>query len=305
MPHFRVAVLNVSDMAWCKLDDMLVSPLPRARLFSARKSLASCVRAFITRSTVEAPLVHAADRLNRFPATPLFSITWFIEGEVEMIEPPPPDPLPAFERVIFVGPQTRPSITYNPGTVRTFMAIFYPQAMHALCGIEAPAWVNRWMPVVGALGQEWSDMANAVLTAPDDTARLAIIESFLEPRWQAVRPTDPLVGASDWVRHLAAQAAGSGFGHGVRNIERRIKAWAGLPMRTLRRMHRAEQTFFDARDGHVGGKRSLTDVAAQHGYADQAHMCRETREITGHSPGEMARMLNSDDESYWIYRVWY
>jgi AraC-like DNA-binding protein len=284
---------------------MLDYALPLTRLIAVRKSLASCVRAIVTRSTVEAPLTEAADRLNRFPATPLCSITWFIEGEVEMVEPPPPDPLPAFERAIFVGPQTAPTITYNPGPVRTFVVIFYPQAIHALCGIEVPDWMDRWMPVGDALGPEWAAMAQAVLAAPDDGVRLAIIERFLEPRWQAVRPSDAIADAGDWVRHLAVQAAGTGFGRSVRNIERRIKAWAGQPMRTLRRMQRAEQSFFDARDGHLGRKLSMSDVAARQGYADQAHLCRETREMTGHSPGEMARVIESGDESYWIYRIWF
>ena len=279
--------------------------LPPTRLISARKSLASCVRAFITRSTIEVPLSKATDRFNRYPATPLCSITWFLEGDLEMIEPPPPDPLPAFSRVIFSGPQTRPIITYNPGPVRTFIVMLYPQAMHALCNMDVPAWVDRWMPVADALGPEWGAMAHAMLTAPDDTTRLELIEGFLAPRWQTARPAGGVGDASDWVRHLAAQAAGSPFGRGVRNIERRIKAWAGQPMRTLRRMHRAEQTFFDARDGHLGSKLSMSDLAALHGYADQSHMCRETREITGHSPAEMSRVLDSDDESYWIYRVWF
>jgi AraC-like DNA-binding protein len=305
MRHARGAVLNVCDMGWCRLEAMPDSAPPHTRLIAARQSLGACVRAFVTRSTVEAPLAKAEDRLNRFPATPMCCITWFLEGDVEMIEPPPPDPLPVFERALFVGPQTRPSITYNPGPVRTFMVMFYPQAMHTLCGINVSAWVDRWMPVAGALGPEWAAMADAVLTAPDDTTRLEIIHRFLEPRWQAARQLNAVADAGDWVRHLALQAAGSEFGRGVRNIERRIKAWAGQPMRTLRRMQRAEQTFFEARDGHMGRKQSMSDVAAHQGYADQAHMCRETRAITGHSPLEITRVLDGDDESYWIYRIWF
>ncbi len=279
--------------------------LPLTRLIAPRKSLTSCVRAFVTRSTIEAPLANPAHRLNRFPATPLCCLTWFLEGDVEMVEPPPPDPLPEFVRTIFVGPQTRPSVTYNPGPVRTFMVMFYPQSMHALCSLDVPAWVDRWMPVSDALGTEWDAMAQAVLAASNDAERVEIIEEFLETRWQAARPADSIADAGDWVRHLAAQAAGSQFGRSVRNVERKIKTWAGQPMRTLRRMQRAEQTFFDARDGHQGVKGPMADVAARHGYADQAHMCRETREITGHSPAEITRVLEGDDESYWIYRVWF
>ncbi|TFW24180.1 AraC family transcriptional regulator, partial [Duganella callida] len=93
-------------------------------------------------------------------------------------------------------------------------------------------------------------------------------------------------------------------GRGVRNIERRIKARAGQPMRRLLRLQRAEQSFFDARDDYLAGRAVWSDIAARGGYADQAHFCREAREITGHSPLELARVLASDEESYWIYRVW-
>ena len=69
----------------------------------------------------------------------------------------------------------------------------------------------------------------------------------------------------------------------MRNIERRIKARAGLSLRSLLRLRRAEQSFFAA---------------------DQAHLSRDVRGITGHSPGKFLRLLASDDESYWIYRIW-
>jgi AraC-like DNA-binding protein len=138
-----------------------------------------------------------------------------------------------------------------------------------------------------------------------DAARLRILEDFLDHRWGAARPSAPGNFVSDWVRHLAGQAAQSATGRGARSIERRIKTWAGQPMRTLRRMRRAEQSFFESRDSWQRGSITWSEMAERGGYSDQAHQCRETREITGHSPAELARVLDTDDESYWIYRVWY
>jgi len=110
--------------------------------------------------------------------------------------------------------------------------------------------------------------------------------------------------ASDWVRHLAWQVADTSLGRGVRSIERHIKARAGQPLRRLLRLQRAEALFFEAREEFLAGRVVWSEVAARGGYSDQAHLCRETREITGHSPHELARVLKSDDESYWIYRIW-
>ena len=270
------------------------------RLIVPPLALASCVRAYVTRSTVEVPLAEPDDRFNHFPATPLCSITWFIEGEAEVVEPATPSPP---MRAVFCGPQTRPMVTWNPGPVRLFMVLFYPQAMHALSGIDVPAWVNRWASLDDVLGEDWRMVSEAVLAAADDDARLALIAAFLEPLWQAGRQGGAASMAGDWVRHLAWQAADSMLGRGVRSVERRIKASAGQPLRKLLRMQRAEQSFFDARDEYLAGRVVWSDVAARGGYSDQAHLCREAREITGRSPAELARVLASE-ESYWIYRIW-
>lgn len=270
------------------------------RLIFPRKSLASCVRAYIERSTFDAPLLRPEDRLNHYPATPHCSLTFYLDGEVEVVEPA--DAPREHIQAVFCGPQNRPVTTYNPGPVRMLMVMFYPQVLHALSGVDISAWVNRWAPVEQVLGEEWGALAQAVLADPDHA--LQRVEDFLEPRWRAARPGGAGAIASDWVRHMATQAADTAFGRGVRNIERRIKTSAGQPMRKLLRLQRAEQSFFAARDDYLAGRAVWSDIAARGGYADQAHFCREAREITGHSPLELARKLDSEEESYWIYRVW-
>lgn len=288
--------------------------VPSTRLMMPRPSLTSCVRAYILRSTVEAPLADPAQRLNHFPASPLCSITWLIEGDSVMIAPPPPGPHDPGCRVWLGGPQTQPITTYNPGPVRTFGLMLYPQALHALSGITVADCVDSWYPLEQVCDPQWQAMSAAVLAARDDASRIAAIEDFLEPRWRQARtnPDGGIAGmagmaggmAGDWVRHLATQAAATGLGRGVRHIERRIKAWAGLSMRTLRRLQRGEATFLEARGVLEGDKMCWADVAARAGYADQAHFCRETRKITGLSPAELAR-AGQHEESYWIYRIWY
>ena len=67
-------------------------------------------------------------------------------------------------------------------------------------------------------------------------------------------------------------------------------------------MSRAEQSFLESRTAREAGTVSWAEMAARGGYADQAHLCRETRAITGHTPTELARRA-MDDESYWLYRI--
>ena len=136
-------------------------------------------------------------------------------------------------------------------------------------------------------------------------ARVALIEAFLLPRWQAARRPAAVPGLlrlQDWAQGLALRAASSGTGRSLRQAERRIKGWTGLPMRELRGLGRAEQAFFRTL---AQGDEPVrwTDVAADTGYADQSHLCRETRRVTGFAPAELRQRI-AEDESFWIYRIW-
>jgi AraC-like DNA-binding protein len=275
------------------------------RLVAPRLSLASCVRAYITRSTLGRPLLPPEQRLNRFPATMHCGITWLIRGSSLIVEPAPEHPGEPLPPVMFVGPQTRPSTTYNPGPVQVFMVVLFPQALHALTGIDLSRVVNRISPLAPVIDGAWLDMSQQVMAAGDDDDRVLLVERFLEPMWRAARARGTARGGvlGDSAHALAAHAAAAGWGRSARSLERRIKSWAGQPLRTLRRMSRVEQSFVEARGAMLAGTLSWADVAARGGYADQPHLCREVREVTGLSPTELARKAR-EDESYWVYRIW-
>ena len=228
--------------------------------------------------------------------------SYFIRGgDEELCEPVPP--------LSFGGPQTVPCVSVNPGPARAFMLGLLPQAFQALTGVDIAALVNRLVPVDVVLDEPWQAMVRAVRDAPDDHARVQVIEAFLEPRWRALRPL--VVPRSQryqhWVEGLALKAGTSGVGKSLRQAERRIKQWAGLPLRELRRFGRAEESFFIARAGQLSGSSARgpdwAAVAVDAGYSDQSHLCRETRRVTGLSPNELNRAIE-EDESFWVYRIW-
>jgi len=276
----------------------------RVQLWLPRFSLSRCVRAVVTRSTIGIGRTWPAEwHDNHFPATPLCTLSWFFEGHADLLRSRlPPQRLPS---VYFGGPFTRPTQSRNAPEGHGMMLMLLPDAMHALTGIEPAAFVNRLVPAETVLDPSWRAMIAAVRQAPDDAARVALIEAFLEPRWQALRPA---AGAparlllQDWAQGLALRAASSGIGRSLRAAERRIKGWTGLPMRELRGLGRAEQAFFRTLAAGEGPVR-WAEVAADAGYADQSHLCRETRRVTGFAPAELLRRIEQD-ESFWIYRIW-
>ncbi|OEZ69781.1 helix-turn-helix domain protein [Janthinobacterium sp. HH103] len=284
---------------------MPAAPTPLTRLIAPRAALASCVRAILVRDTTGCAPLPPAQRLNRFPAAPMCSIVWTVAGHVEAAAPGLSLADVRMPPALFGGPRSYPLVSYNPGPVHSFIVMFYPAALYALTGISMDALLDQFRPLGALFDADWLALSDAVLAAPDDAARVRLVEDFLAPRWLLARKNgdQPAGAIQDWVRRLGVQAASTGLASSARNIERRIKAWAGQPMRTLRRMRRAEQLFLDERGAILQGTASWSDVAASGGYADQAHFCRETREITGLSPTELARAMK-EDESYWIYRIW-
>lgn len=275
-----------------------------------RPALGQCVRAIVARSTLGIGRGWPEPwHYNHFPATPLCGIGWFIAGHSELIDEgwpaAPGSPGRRLPPVYFSGPVTRPTVSRNTPEGQALMLMLLPDAVHAMTGLDPAAWINRFEPLPDVLGPDWQAWAAAVLTAPDDGARVALIEDFLSPRWQAVRPTagaPGLLRLHDWAQGVALRAASSGVGRSLRQAERRIKGWTGLPMRELRGLGRAEQAFFRTLADGDGPVR-WAEVAADTGYADQSHLCRETRRVTGFAPAELRQRI-ADDEAFWIYRIW-
>lgn len=287
-------------------------PLPvtlsRSALIAPRLSLSSCVRAYVTRSTVGAEL-RPDQRRNHFPATPLCCITWLLEGDSTLIrrgDECVSEPVP---RVSFSGPHTLPCESVNSGQVEALMLVLTPQAVRAMAGVDIAAFVNRVAPISAVFDGPWLAMVQAVHEAPGDAARVQLIEAFLEPRWRDMRQDAmPTIDRYRyWVEGLALWVGTAGVGKSLRQIERRIKQWAGLPLRDLRRLARAEESFFLARDDFVldtpKGGPDWSAIAADTGFADQSHLCRESRRISGLSPNELKKAIG-EDESYWVYRIW-
>lgn len=276
---------------------------PIARLIVPQPSLASCVPGYLARSTLGCGIQGG---YNHYPATPLCAVAWMLDGRAQMVVGDCLDAgLGQPGDVIFAGPQNAPYSTYNEGPARLFAALFYPDAMHALLGRDLSGYVDQFLRAQDVPGPDWDSLFPALHAAPDDDARARIVDAFLQPRWAAVRghAAGERVSLVDWSRHLAVRAATSSLSQSVRNAERRVRAWAGLPMRTLNRLGRAEQVLTLARDNQERGSLSWADLAAGAGYADQSHLSRETRAITGRTPTELAHAIQHDD-SYWLYRIW-
>ena len=272
-------------------------------------SLQGALVAVVGRDVRGVPL-DAAQRLSHFPSSPFVSLSWYRDidaGEVR-IEDGAAVWRPFGTACVVTGTHAHPTTTWAPTTGRGCMALFQADAAQALFGLDLANIQDRFVPAADAMGREWTPLWDDLLASRDEDLA-GVFERHLARRWQALagRTTDqPSLRqlGRNWVERLAWQAHEWRREHSPRHVERRIKSFSGRSLREWQSIVRAEGLFFAARDRNDAGQPfDWATMALDEGFADQAHMTRAVRRITGFTPAEFARRFD-EDESFWMYRLW-
>ena len=275
----------------------------------APASLQGALVALVARDT-RASSLNSAQRLSHFPASPLVTISWFRGMDAGLVEHDNHGPVwrQFGASVVVSGTQSQPTVTWAPTTGRGYMACFNVDAAQALFEMELATVQDRFVPVDQVISSRFAPLWDALL-ASDDADVLGVLENHLAQRWQALQgrasaqPSLRQLGRN-WVDRLAWQAQEWGRIHSPRHVERRIKSFSGRSLREWQSLVRTEGLFFAARDRHEAGQPfDWAALAQDEEFADQAHMSRTAKRITGFSPGEFAQRF-VDDESFWMYRLW-
>ena len=115
-------------------------------------------------------------------------------------------------------------------------------------------------------------------------------------------PAAPAPFLGEWLRGLAGRAVLSGAGQGLRQVQRRIKAWTGQSHRDLQRYSRVEDAMARMSAHRRDGGIDWAGLAGGAGFADQSHLGREVRRVTGLSPARLEARI-AQDEAFWFYRL--
>jgi AraC-like DNA-binding protein len=272
--------------------------------------LSGCVLAAMSRRWDAMPLMSDADFFNHYPASPYCTLSWWIQGQGEWCElggeQACSQPRRALPRITFNGPQRRPVATWCRPPFHGLMLLFRPEALRRLTGLDVGPWLDKWVDAREVLPASWHGFLQSMLASQDDLARMRLTEQFIGSLWRAeqAHSVPPQQRVLDWCEDLARRAAMSEKGRSVRQFERRFKQWLGLTHREIFAMGRAERAFFEALAQEDGPEDiDWPDVAALAGYADQSHMIRQTRRITGFTPASLFKRVKADP-SFWTYRLW-
>ncbi len=282
----------------------------RERLHLSPPALQGAVVAVVHRDTRGLSL-SSAQRLSHFPATPLVCLSWFQGLDAGLVERIGGGPLwrPFGAAVVVSGSQSRPTVSWAPTCGRSGMVCFAADAARALLGLDLAAVQDRFASAHEVLGADRWPLLEALLDAADDAATQAALEQHLAAPWQALQgrmssmPSLRRFGRH-WVERLAWQASQWLRTHSPRQVERRIKAHSGRSLRQWQSLVKTEGVFFSARERYEAGLPfDWAGLAQDEGFADQAHLSRVSKRITGFSPSEFAQRF-AEDESFWAYRLW-
>lgn len=267
-------------------------------------ALGACVLAGVERDT-RGCLLDDAERFNFYPATPMAVISWIFEGTLHLVEERGDGTLatlgPALPRLVLSGPQRRPSASWSPGAVHALSVGFYPEALSRLLGQPMEAYLDQHLPLEMVAPPLFLQACQAIFAASNDDP-FSVLETHFQPLWREPSRASPAPYLGDWVRSLATRAAHSTAGRSLRQLQRRVRGWTGQSYRDLQLFIRVEEAFIRSLEANDSSTSNLAAIAADAGFADQSHMGREIRRVTGLSPARFGECL-ANDEAFWYYRL--
>jgi AraC-like DNA-binding protein len=183
------------------------------------------------------------------------------------------------------GPDTGPwPDTRPPGTVLVGVRL-RPGAGGAAFGVPLDELLDQRVDAADLPGVPRGRLPGS-LSPQEALRRLSLIGAEMVTE----RPPDPLVlGAARLLGRPGARAdeVAERLGIGERQLRRRCQAAAGYGPRMLARVLRFRR-FVDRVD-RGGAAGDLAVIAADTGYADQAHLTRESTRLAGLAPAALAR----------------
>ncbi|MEV5911429.1 helix-turn-helix domain-containing protein [Streptomyces chartreusis] len=184
-------------------------------------------------------------------------------------------------RLLVAGPDTRAYVT--DGQSSSWAGVrFFPGTAPGLLGVPAHELRDRRVELVDLWPAfEVRQLHGRIEASPDPVTAL---EDVALQRAAAVDEPDPVlrhvVTALDSGRPVAATA--DELGLGARKLHRHCLNAFGYGPKTLARILRLQRALALARGGTA-----FADTAVRAGYADQAHLARDVRELAGVPLGEL------------------
>ncbi|MDR3640558.1 MAG: helix-turn-helix transcriptional regulator [Humidesulfovibrio sp.] len=160
-----------------------------------------------------------------------------------------------------------------------------PPSLADVCPSEL---VDTFVDIPRLFGEDIGSLSERLLALPDFVTRSRFLEAQLRGTGSLLRDKRCHLATSVLEAHgggLQIQALADGLGTTRRSLERLFRKELGLSPKQLSRLVRFRRLLLNL-NARIHG--SLTELAVACGYADQSHMIREFKEMTGRLPSEKA-----------------
>lgn len=200
------------------------------------------------------------------------------------------------ERTFIAGLQQGPTLIGSQGSALCMQVNFTPQGAWRFCGIDMSELSGRVVDLDAVIGAVADRLAERLCEAKDWLGRFALVEDFLWDRMSHGRAENRLV-AHGW--HMLEQKGGQipiedlakSLGCSRKHLAHLFQREIGLPPKAIARVLRFERAIAGLRTGRL---RTLADLAASCGYADQAHFNRDFLAFAGETPTALIEKMLED-----------
>ena len=195
----------------------------------------------------------------------------------------------AGRRLSVAGPATGPALAEIPAAAAAAGVRFRVGAAGSALSVPARELLDATVDLEDVWGAAGARLA-AGDAAASPAAALAELTSAVARRLPPPERIDALVRAAA-VRAARPRAAveelGREIGLGERQLRRRFGEAVGYGPKTLQRVLRFQRFLALARTPRAAGRLDLAWLAAEAGYADQAHLTRECTRLAGLPPAAL------------------
>jgi AraC-like DNA-binding protein len=200
------------------------------------------------------------------------------------------------ERSFIAGLHQTPTLIGSHGTALCMQVNFTPQGAFRFCGSDMSELSGRITDLWAILGATASRLEERLCETASWAARFAILEDFLWARVSRGPVAHGLV-ARAWSRleqtggNIAIVDMATSLGCSRKHLAQLFRREIGLPPKAAARVLRFERALVALEAGKI---RTLADLAASCGYADQAHFNRDFHLFSGESPGRLMQKMLPD-----------
>jgi len=209
-----------------------------------------------------------------------------LAGPVRMAAMPDPAQAPAAFQALAGGLATRPAVIVQDAVQEGVQLELTPAGARALLAVPAGALGPAVVGLEDLLGADARELLDRLAATAGWPGRFAVLDDVLARRPGPARPPDaPLARAWDLLvasgGTVRVDELADRVGWSRRNLTDRFQREYGLAPKAAARVVRFERSraLVQRRD-----RPSLAAVAAACGYADQAHLAREWRDLAGCPP---------------------